>query len=252
MQPWAKKKSVLRGTRYVTVLEPLEREMLGDSAATVSDKLMERVRTAPKDELAELTGMPSGHAEAPQELGLQRMLPSFFKEDDEVIDGDAALMRQLHETDIIKHKLLNLQYVVTMLGPNGSVNVSLTPDEVQPWLGALTDIRQYHTAQLEEFRATLADNSDQLIAASNYLEWLGYHLDSLLTAVMGELEVPEAHPEFDSGAEGSGHAGEGGYTGGNSQRDAGFGNGVGDNDSRGSGDAGLGPSRDKTDDERDD
>ncbi|KGM18237.1 MULTISPECIES: DUF2017 domain-containing protein [Corynebacterium] len=191
MQPWAKKKSVLRGTRYVTVLEPIEREMLGDSAATVSDKLMERVRTAPKDELAELTGMPSGHAEAPHELGLRRMLPSFFKDDAELMDGDAALMRQLHETDIIKRKLLNLQYVVTMLGPNGSVNISLSPDEVQPWLGALADIRQYHTAQLEEFRVTLEDNSDQLIAASNYLEWLGYHLDSLLTAVMGELDVPD-------------------------------------------------------------
>ena len=74
------------------------------------------------------------------------------------------------------------------------MNISLSPDEVQPWLGALTDIRQYHTAQLEEFRATLEDNSDQLIAASNYLEWLGYHLDSLLTAVMGELDVPQAGP----------------------------------------------------------
>lgn len=252
MQPWAKKKSVLRGTRYVTVLEPLEREMLGDSAATVSDKLMERVRTAPKDELAELTGMPSGHAEAPQELGLQRILPSFFKEDDEVIDGDAALMRQLHETDIIKHKLLNLQYVVTMLGPNGSVNVSLTPDEVQPWLGALTDIRQYHTAQLEEFRATLADNSDQLIAASNYLEWLGYHLDSLLTAVMGELDVPEAHPEFDSGAEGNSHTVGNDRSGGNSQRDAGFDNGFGDIGFRNNGDAGQDSSGGKPNSDHDD
>ena len=187
MEPWTKKTSLLRGARFVATLEPLEREMLGDSAVAVSDKLMERVRTAPKDELAELTGMSSGHAEAPADPGLARLLPSFFKEGAEEVEGDASLTRQLNETDIIKGKLLNLRYLVDMLGPNGSVNLSLTQEEVQHWLAGLTDIRLYHSAQLERFRDELGEGSDQVAAAQNYLDWLGFHQDSLLTALMGDV-----------------------------------------------------------------
>ena len=191
MEAWTKKSSLLRGTRYITSLEPLEREMLGDSAASVSDKLMERVRTAPKDELAEMTGMPSAHADAPADPGLARLLPSFFKDGAEEVEGDASLMRQLNETDIIKSKLLNLRYLIDNLGPNGSVNLSLTADEARSWLAGLTDIRLYHSAQLEQFRAELGEDSDQVAAAQNYLDWLGFHQDSLLTAIMGDTEMPE-------------------------------------------------------------
>lgn len=189
MQPWTKKNSLLKGQRFVTVLEPLERELLGDSAATVADKLMERARTAPKDELAELTGMPSGHAEAPTEPGLARLLPSFFSEDAEQIDGDAALTRQLNETDIIKSKLINLQYVTETLGPSGSVNISLSAEEVNPWLAALSDIRNYHYAQLEAEARSLGfsaqDPVDELSTKRNYVDWLGFCQDSLLHALMG-------------------------------------------------------------------
>ena len=199
MQPWTKKNSFLRGTRYITQLEPLEREMLGDSAATVSDRLMERVRTAPKDELAEMTGMASGHSEAPTDPGLARLLPSFFKEGAEEVEGDAKLTRQLNETEIIKRKLVNLRYIIDALGPNGSVNLSLTDEEVRPWLNALTDIRNYHHAQLEQFTQELGEDSDEIKAAQNYLDWLGFNLDSLLHAMMGDvlegLEMPEPGSE---------------------------------------------------------
>lgn len=188
MEPWTKKSSLLRGTRFNATLEPLEREMLGDSAVAVSDKLMERVRTAPKDELAELTGMTSGHADAPRDPGLARLLPSFFAEGAEEVKGDASLTRQLNETDIIKGKLLHLRYLVDKLGPNGSVSLSLTEEEVQHWLAGITDIRLYHSAQLEEFREELGEDSDQVAAAQNYLEWLGFHQDSLLHALMGDMD----------------------------------------------------------------
>lgn len=186
MEAWVKKTNLLRGTRFNATLEPLEREMLGESAVAVSDKLMERVRTAPKDELAELTGMAAGHAEPPTDPGLARLLPSFFKEGAEQVEGDASLTRQLNETDIIRGKLLNLRYLVDMLGPNGSVNLSLTKEEAQHWLAGMNDIRLYHSAQLETFRAELGQDSDRVRAAQNYLDWLGYHQDTLLTALMGE------------------------------------------------------------------
>lgn len=189
MEPWTKKSSLLRGTRYVTRLDPIEREMLGGSAATVAERLMERARTAPKDELAELTGMPSGHAEPPKDPALARLLPSFFAPGAEVVEGDESLTRQLTETDIIKHKLMHLRFVTDALGPNGSVNISLVEEEVRPWLGALADIRNYHAAQLEQLKDEIGEDADRVQAGQNYLDWLGFHLDSLLTAKMGELEL---------------------------------------------------------------
>lgn len=191
MIPWTKKKSLVRGTRYQTRLEPLEREMLGNSAATVFDSLAERVRSAPKDELAEMTGLPSGHSSPPKDPALARLLPSFFREGDEEVDGEAALTRQFTETEIIRSKLVNLRILIDALGPDGSVNISLSPDEVGPWLTALTDIRTYYNARLDLLRVEHGNSAPEVEQATNYLDWLGYHQDSLLTALMGRLDVPE-------------------------------------------------------------
>lgn len=191
MIPWTKKKGLVRGTRYVTKLEPLEREMLGNSAVTVSEALMGRARSAPKDELAEMTGLPSGHTTAPDDPALARLLPSFFREGEEEVDGEAAVTRQFTETDIIRAKLVNLRILVDALGPDGSVNLSLTREQVGPWLNAVADIRTFHAAQLDFYRAGHGEDSDEYRTAQNYVEWLGYHQDSLLTAVAGPLDIPE-------------------------------------------------------------
>lgn len=189
MDAWSKKKSIVRGTRYHTRLEPLEREMLGESASAIADALMERVRTAPKDELAEMTGMTSGHAEAPKDAAMRRLLPDFFKDGDEEVDGDAALTRQLNETDMIRAKLLNLRVVADALGPDGSVNLSLTESEAAMWVNAVADIRLYHHQQLQELLARHGEEAPRCQAAQQYLDWLGGHLDSLMFAMMGDLDV---------------------------------------------------------------
>lgn len=191
MDAWTKKKSMMRGTRYITRLEPLEREMLGDSASLIADQLMERVRSAPKDELAELTGMPSGHASAPDNPALARLLPSYFKEGAEEVEGDAALMRQLNETDIIRQKLLNLRVVSDALGPDGSVNIALTESEAAMWTNALADIRSYHHEQLKQLALQKGEDSEQVLAATQYMDWLGGHLDSLMYAMMGDLDLDD-------------------------------------------------------------
>lgn len=203
MKPWVKKKGLVRGVRYITELEPMEREMLGNSAATVGELLIGRARSAPKDELAEMTGLPSGHTDAPDDPVLAAMLPSFFRDGDEEVDGEAGVSRQFNETDIIKGKLTNLRLVSDLLGPDGSVHVSLTAEQTSSWLGALTDIRAYHHGRLEQERTAQADGPDgpdgsdgsgragEIAAAENYLEWLGYHQDSLLTAMVGPMDVPD-------------------------------------------------------------
>lgn len=195
MIPWTKKKGLVRGTRYLTKLEPLEREMLGGSAATVSEALMGRARSAPKDELAEMTGLPSGHTDPPKDPALARLLPSFFRDGAEEIEGEAAVTRQFTETDIIRAKLVNLRILVDALGPDGSVNISLTPDQVGPWVNAVADIRTFHAAQLDVYRARNGEDSEEYRTAAEYLDWLGYHEDSLLTAMMGDLDVPDGFGE---------------------------------------------------------
>jgi hypothetical protein len=193
--PWTKKKGLVRGTRYQTRLEPLEREMLGDSAVTVSDALMGRARSAPKDELAEMTGLPSGHTDAPEDPALARLLPSFVRDGAEEVEGEASVTRQFTETDIIKAKLINLRILIDALGPDGSVNISIGTDQAGPWLNAVADIRTYHSAQLDVYRVEHGESSQEAETAANYLDWLGYHQDTLLSAMMGELDVPDGFDE---------------------------------------------------------
>ena len=76
MQPWRKKKGLMRSTpKYTTVFGPMEREVIGDLTATVSEALIARAQSAPKDELAEMLDMPTGHTEAPEDPSLARLFP---------------------------------------------------------------------------------------------------------------------------------------------------------------------------------
>ncbi|NTS21735.1 DUF2017 family protein, partial [Bacteroides fragilis] len=67
MQAWKKKKSLMRAVRYTTILEPMEREVLGDLTSTVSEAIIARAQSAPQDELAQMLDMPTGHTEAPED-----------------------------------------------------------------------------------------------------------------------------------------------------------------------------------------
>ena len=49
MQPWRRKKGLMRSPRFSTVFDPMEREVIGDLTATVSEALIQRAQSAPKD-----------------------------------------------------------------------------------------------------------------------------------------------------------------------------------------------------------
>lgn len=89
MQPWRKKKG-LRRSEIQTVLDPIEREAMGDIIAAVVEAIIARAQSAPKDELAEMMDMPSGHKEAPDDPALARLFPDFQREGDEEYDGDRS------------------------------------------------------------------------------------------------------------------------------------------------------------------
>ncbi|GAB3946916.1 DUF2017 domain-containing protein [Corynebacterium tapiri] len=187
MTPWTKKKQLMRAAKYVCTYDPLEREVLGNLAAAVANELMLRARSAPKDELAEMMDMPTGHTEAPQDPALARLLPNFEREGDEEFDGDNALLRSLHEADIITGKLTNLQVISNALGPDGNVAVSLDESEAHAFIAALNDLRLYLAASdLTSDAGSAVIKELPGADRDNLVEWLAFNQDSLLTALMGE------------------------------------------------------------------
>ncbi|WKD58791.1 DUF2017 domain-containing protein [Corynebacterium caspium] len=199
MQAWQKKKGLMRAPRFITTLEPLEREGLGNLAATVSEALIARVRSAPKDDLAELTGMPSGHKQAPQDPALARLLPDFQLSGDEEFEGDNAMLRQFNETDICAQKLTNLQIIIEKMGPDGGVHVSLDPAEAAQWVAAINDLRLYVAAAvgLDTTPETRVDARENLAGPDSLspaeLDDLGELFEEL------EAEMPDdLEEDFDS------------------------------------------------------
>lgn len=179
MQPWRRKKGLMRAPRFFTVFDPMEREVIGDLTAAVSEALIQRAQSAPKDELAEMMDMPSGHTDAPTDPSLARLLPDFERAGDEEFDGDNALLRSLHETDIIKAKLANLQVINEALGPTGGVSVTIEAHEAEQFIAALNDIRLYVASAEAPTEAAEQDRD-------NLVEFLAYCQDSLLNELMEE------------------------------------------------------------------
>ncbi|MDO5030733.1 MAG: DUF2017 domain-containing protein [Corynebacterium sp.] len=183
MRPWKRKRSILGGgVKYVTTFEGTERDLLLNLAATVADSLMDRARTAPKDELAELTGMPTGHSEAPADPRLARLLPDFAKPDAESVEGENALMRQLHESEIVESKLHSLRAIIDALEPSESGQVSISESDAHAWVAGINDLRIYLHVTMENLQGSI----EQIEQADAMYQWLSYNQESLLDQLMGE------------------------------------------------------------------
>ncbi|QGU05420.1 DUF2017 domain-containing protein [Corynebacterium comes] len=176
MQEWRRKKGLMRAPRYHTVLEPLEREILGNITAAVSEAIIARAQSAPRDELSELTGIPASHKKAPEDPALARLLPDFERAGDEEYAGDNSLLRSLHENDICRAKLSNLQIVAEKVGPDGGVEITLSEEEAHAFLAGLNDLRLYVSADG-------TGGEEARVERESLVDWLGYNQDSLLTAL---------------------------------------------------------------------
>ncbi|MEJ5928684.1 DUF2017 domain-containing protein [Corynebacterium sp. H128] len=179
MEAWKKRKSIMRGARFTVTFEPMEREVLGDMASAVAEALIHRAQSAPKDELAELTGMASGHKEPPTDPALARLLPDFEMAGDEEYEGDNSLLRSLHENDICRAKLENLAVITNALGPDGNVAVVATEEEAHAWVAGLNDIRLYLASG--ELKGSEQEEQDR----DMLVQWLAFNQESLLEAMMG-------------------------------------------------------------------
>src|SRR5690606_27760968 len=111
------RKSSLGGARIKSVMENHEAQILHAPVSNAVDLLEQRRDSAPRDELAEITGMRSGHSQVPAEAPLARLLPDFHRPEaaDRVDGSDAdraavarahnSGMRMIHEPAIIDAKL---------------------------------------------------------------------------------------------------------------------------------------------------
>ena len=205
VKAWRRKGS-LGGPRIKSVMEAHEVQILHSLVSNVVDMLEQRRDSAPRDELAELTGMRSGHAEAPDEAPLARLLPDFHRPEPGEgggVDADREAvarahnsgMRMIHEPEIIDAKLGCAAVVLRTLPARGGT-VSLTLEQADAWMGCLNDIRLGLGALLLEAGAAAGESatdipehlpeSDPRSAHLDVYHWLTFMQDSLCTALIGE------------------------------------------------------------------
>ena len=64
-------------------LAPHEAALLKNLVSAMIGLLDERESASPSDELEEITGIKTGHSEPPEDPTLRRLLPDFYKSDDD-------------------------------------------------------------------------------------------------------------------------------------------------------------------------
>lgn len=204
MKAWQRKSS-LGGPRIKSVMEPHEVRILHTLVSNIVDMLEQRRDSAPRDELAEITGMRSGHSELPDEAPLARLLPDFhrFEASDDgpeaekaaVVRAHNAGMRMIHEPAIIDSKLGCAAVVLRSLPARGGT-VSLNMEQADAWMQCLNDVRLGLGAVLLEESSTdgvpatdipeSVPDDDPRSAQLDVYHWLTFMQDSLCSALTGE------------------------------------------------------------------
>ncbi|OMC53563.1 hypothetical protein A5747_18860 [Mycobacterium sp. IS-836] len=144
MRKW-KRVETANGPRFRSALAPHEADLLKNLVTAMIGLLDERESSSPADELEEITGIKTGNSEPPRESTLRRLLPDFYKsdEDDPAPDkseGLNAALRSLHEPAIINAKRVAAQELLDTLPAEGG-RFELTEDGANAWIAAVNDIR---------------------------------------------------------------------------------------------------------------
>ncbi len=124
-----------------------ESELLRSIVSSMCELLAERAGSAPTDDLAEITGIRTGHSSTPQDATLGRLLPDFHRPDqDEQLGCDAVngdlngALRSVNEPLIIDDKLAAAQCLLDTV-PVGGGEITLSAAQADQWLTAINDVR---------------------------------------------------------------------------------------------------------------
>ncbi|AQA04292.1 hypothetical protein BVC93_19780 [Mycobacterium sp. MS1601] len=145
MRKW-KRVATADGPRFRSALEPHEAALLQNMVTSLVGMLDDRESSAPRDELADITGMRTGHTAAPEDATLGRLLPDFFRPQNDHPAGSAAAeslnsaLRSLHEPEIIDTKRQAAQRVLDTCPQSGG-RFELSEDDAQAWVASVNDVR---------------------------------------------------------------------------------------------------------------
>ena len=145
MRKW-KRVETRNGPRFRSSLAPHEAALLRNLVGAMVGLLDDRESSAPSDELEEITGIKTGHVQRPGDPTLQRLLPDFFKRDeDDSLSLDAAeslnaALRSMHEPEIIEAKRVAAQQLLDTVPDNGG-RFELTEETANAWIAAVNDLR---------------------------------------------------------------------------------------------------------------
>jgi hypothetical protein len=134
------------GPRFRSALDPHEVTLLQNMVTSLVGMLDERESSSPRDELEQITGMRTGHTAAPDDATLGRLLPDFFRPQNDHPAGSAAAeslnsaLRSLHEPDIIDAKRQAAQRLLDTC-PQGGGRIELTEDDANAWIASVNDVR---------------------------------------------------------------------------------------------------------------
>jgi hypothetical protein len=134
------------GPRFRSSLAPHEAALLRNLVGAMVGLLDDRESSAPSDELEEITGIKTGHVQRPGDPTLQRLLPDFYKRDDDdaltldISESLNAALRSLHEPEIIEAKRVAAQELLDTVPDNGG-RFELTEDGANAWIAAVNDLR---------------------------------------------------------------------------------------------------------------
>ncbi|MDL9938778.1 DUF2017 domain-containing protein [Gordonia sp. ABSL1-1] len=192
MRSW-KRKGRGSSVRICSNLDVHETELLASLVNSLCELLDERAQSAPADELSTITGIRTGHAQAPGDATLGRLLPDFHRPDQDrsmaadVVNGNMnAALRSVNEPKIIDAKLDAAHILLDTL-PAGGGDIALSEDEAGAWLAALNDVRLALGAMLgisEDTPDRLPDDHPHAAHLEVY-HWLTVVQDLLVEALMG-------------------------------------------------------------------
>ncbi len=145
MRKW-KRVETADGPRFRSALAAHEAALLESLAKSMLGMLDERESSAPADELEEITGMRTGNSTPPQDETLKRLLPNFYRAQNDHPAGSGtaeslnSALRSLHEPEIIAAKRQAGQRLLETL-PHGGGKFELTEDDAHAWAAAVNDVR---------------------------------------------------------------------------------------------------------------
>ena len=145
MRKW-KRVDTADGPRFRSALASHEAALLESLVSSIVSMLEDRESSSPADELEEITGLKTGNSRPPQDETMKRLLPDFFRSQNDHPAGSAATesmnsaLRSLHEPEIIAAKREAAQRLLETV-PNGGGRFELTEDDAHLWAAAVNDVR---------------------------------------------------------------------------------------------------------------